>query len=485
MKSPAAFLIGGTASGSGKTTLTLGIMAALKARGLRVQPFKCGPDFIDPSLHHMVTGEISSNLDLRMCGRIFCHETFERRLMGKDVAVVEGVMGLFDGGIASSAALACELGLPVILVVDARSAAESVAAVVKGFEVFRDDVSLVGVIFNRVASPRHRTLIERGMAGVCKSRILGFMPRDVRFEIPDRHLGLHMGTERPLDDTQLEGLIQSVEQHIDLDQLLRLAWQKDPVSNGGRIKVSAPLTTSPIRLAVARDAAFCFYYEDNLEMLSQAGVELVSFSPLVDGALPPDCQGVYLGGGYPELHAATLSANSPMRESVRSFGEAGGIIYGECGGFMYLCQEIVASTGASYPMSALFSFRVRMKQRLSRLGYRKPQLVQDCFLGQAGQELHGHEFHYSELIDLPKEKKTLFRLEGGREEGYCSRNVIGGYIHIHFARSASALQIFLRRLAMASVLTEGVTRQRQSSAPQEHGQQENGTGRQEILKNET
>lgn len=451
MTLPSAFLIGGTASGSGKTTLTLGIMAAFKARGLLVQPFKCGPDFIDPSLHRMVTGEISSNLDLRMCGKEFCNHIFHKRLNNKDVAVVEGVMGLFDGGIASSAALAQELRLPVILVVDARSAAESVAAVVKGFEVYSADVVIAGVIFNRVGSSRHRELIERGMAGICSVKILGFFPRDIRFEIPDRHLGLHMGEEKPLDDLQVTQLVQAVEKHIDLDLLLEISLR--PQTSQGKLSNISPKKTKMLRLAVARDKAFCFYYEDNLELFAASGIELAFFSPLSDSRLPVGCKGIYFGGGYPELHAGALSDNWQMLSAVREFGRSGGIVLGECGGFMYLCDQITTNDQQSHGMTGLFPFKVLMKERLSRLGYRRPKLIRDCFLGRKGQELHGHEFHYSELIDIPKSVTTLYQLSDNTQEGYTCKNVIGSYVHLHFARSTVNIQSFIHHLEQSKVST--------------------------------
>ena len=451
MKSSSAFLIGGTSSGSGKTTLTLGIMAALKARGLAVQPFKCGPDFIDPSLHKMVTGETSPNLDLRMCGRKFCHESFNERFAGKNVAIVEGVMGLFDGGIASSAALAGELNLPVILVVDARSAAESVAAVVKGFEVYSDDVEIAGVIFNRVGSARHRELIEGAMRDTCDCSILGFFPRDIRFEIPDRHLGLHMGEEKPLDAEQLFQLSNAIETHLDLDKLLEISCYSPTISTN--IQPTTSFNGEKVRLAVARDNAFCFYYEDNFRILEQAGAEIAFFSPLKDKSLPERCKGIYLGGGYPELHAEELSANKTMLAAVREFGDSGGFIYGECGGFMYLCDQILNISKESYTMSGIFPFTTRMKPRLSRLGYRNPIIVQSCFLGEINQDLHGHEFHYSELINPETNIQTIYKLPNDGKEGYVHKNVLGGYIHLHFARSRNNIKTFIAKLNNSSLET--------------------------------
>lgn len=451
MNSSSAFLIGGTSSGSGKTTLTLGIMAALKARGLTVQPFKCGPDFIDPSLHKMVTGETSPNLDLRMCGSKFCHNSFNERFAEKDVAVVEGVMGLFDGGIASSAALASELNLPVILVVDARSAAESVAAVVKGFEVYSDDVEIAGVIFNRVGSARHRELIEGAMFEVCNCTILGFFPRDIRFEIPDRYLGLHMGEEKPLDEKQLLLLRSAIETHLDLNKLLGISLYESAISN--QIQAVRPFSGEKVRLAVARDKAFCFYYEDNFRILEQAGAELVFFSPLSDKSLPEKCKGVYFGGGYPELHAEELSANTTMLDAVHAFGESGGNIYGECGGFMYLCDQILTISKESYTMSGIFPFTARMKPRLSRLGYRNPIIIQSCLMGEKQQDLHGHEFHYSELTNPEKNIQKVYQLPNDSHEGYVHKNVLGGYIHLHFARSLNNIKSFIAKLKNSSLET--------------------------------
>lgn len=452
MTAQSSFLIAGTGSGSGKTTITIGILAALKARGLKVQPFKCGPDFIDPTLHKMVTGEISSNLDLRMCGKDFCRKTFVRRFSNKDVAVVEGVMGLFDGGDASSAALAQELNLPVILVVDAHSAAESAAATVKGFETFSPDINVIGVIFNKVGSSRHRELIEKGMAGNCKSEILGFFPRDQHFTIQDRHLGLHMGEENPIDGEGLQRLIGSIEENINLELLLQISTVKN-LDKYFFQPLPATNTKKRVRLAVAKDLAFCFYYHDNLRMLEHAGAELVYFSPLVDDTLPVDCKGVYLGGGYPELFAEKLSRNRSMLTSIADFAENNGIIYGECGGFMYLCHDIMDLEGHSFAMSDVFPFQVLMKARVSRLGYRKARVLEECFLAGKGEYLHGHEFHYSELGTIPEKTRMLYELADKQLEGYQYKNVIGGYLHLHFARNSAKLDFFIESLEQSGVST--------------------------------
>ncbi len=435
-----AFLIGGVASGCGKTTITLGIMAALKARGYAVLPSKCGPDFIDPSLHRMVTGANSVNLDLQMCGSDFCKQSFHNRLAnqeGKKVAIVEGVMGLFDGGQASSAALATALNLPVILVVNAKSAAESVAAVVKGFELYDPSLQIQGVIFNRVASRRHEEMIRGAMNQACQAQIIGFFPRDIRFTIPERHLGLHMGEESPLNENQLAELSDAIEKHLDLDALLTMGSGIVPLPPQPK-KHPFPKKESLV-IAVARDEAFCFYYEDNFHLLRQAGFELRFFSPLHDQRLPEETDAIYLGGGYPELHAAALSQNTAMLAAIREWANDHGVIYAECGGFMYLCKTLIDLDGATFSMTGVFPATVRMQNRLSRLGYCHPRLTSDCLWGKSGDRLHGHEFHYSTIEQMDADMETLYQLEDGRREGYRVGNTVGGYMHLHFGQSEENL----------------------------------------------
>ena len=437
-----ALLIAGTHSGCGKTTLTLGLMAALARRGLSVQPFKCGPDFIDPSLHRMVTGRISRNLDVRMCGPDFVRRTFLRNGAACDCAVVEGVMGLFDGGEGSAAHLAKTLELPVILVIDVRSAAESVAAVAHGFATLDPGLRLAGIICNRVGSDKHRQMITEAITTHCDLPIIGFLPRNEAVSIPSRHLGLHMGEEHPLQGEGLEQLIGLIENHLDLDLLLQIAGQRGTTALPA---AAAPLVAPGplVRIGVARDAAFCFYYEDNLDLLREAGADLVFFSPLKDGALPPELDGLYLGGGYPELHAPTLSANKGLREQIRGFAEAGRPVYAECGGFMYLCASITDQEGACFPMAGLYPFAARMQPRLRSLGYRQPSVVQDCLLAPRGTVLHGHEFHYS-TIENSESFPFAYQLADGGSEGYLRHNTLAGYIHLHWGRTPEAAARFVQ-----------------------------------------
>jgi cobyrinic acid a,c-diamide synthase len=446
MTRQSALLIAGTHSGCGKTTLTLAVMAALARRGMVIQPFKCGPDFIDPSLHRMVTGRISRNLDVRMCGADFVRRTFAKHAPTEGCSVVEGVMGLFDGGEGSAAFLARTLALPVILVIDVRSAAESVAAVVHGFATLDPALQVAGVICNRVGSDKHRDLVTEAIKAHCDVPIIGFLPRRDAVSIPSRHLGLHMGEEHPLRGEGLYQLVQLAEQHLDLDLLLRIAGEHHPIHPvpAGEERIDRILNgRNQVRLGVARDEAFCFYYEDNLDLLREAGAELVFFSPLEDLELPPDLQGLYLGGGYPELHAARLSANHEMRRRIQAFAQSGRPVYGECGGFMYLCRAITDLEGVEFPMVDLYPFRSTMQARLRSLGYRQPVVQQDTLLGPKGTVLHGHEFHYSTIEEGSPSVETVYRLDDGRTEGYRLYNTLAGYMHLHWGRTPEAAARFV------------------------------------------
>ncbi|WP_417915705.1 cobyrinate a,c-diamide synthase [Candidatus Electronema sp. JC] len=440
-----SLLIAGTHSGCGKTTVTLGIMSALRQRGLTVQPFKCGPDFIDPSLHLAVTGRVSRNLDIRMCGPDWVRQCFARHADGAAVSVIEGVMGLFDGGSGSAAELAALLGVPVLLVLDVRSMAESAAAVLRGFECLDPRVRLAGVIFNQVGSARHLQLVSEAVRRHCRAEIIGSLPRESGISLPSRHLGLHMGAEADINRQQLVSLI---EQHLDLDRLIQLAGEAQVPA----APPAAPLepVVGTVRLGVARDEAFCFYYQDNLDLLTAAGAELVFFSPLHDKALPERLDGLYIGGGYPELHAAQLAANQPMREQVLAFSRAGRPVYAECGGFMYLCEALADSEGGRHDMAGVFPVTARMGQRLRRLGYRTAELRGDCLLGPAGSVLHGHEFHWSDIDPMPEQVRRVYALDDGRAEGYLLNRTLAGYVHLHWGGSPEAARWFVREMGAGS-----------------------------------
>lgn len=438
-------LIAAPHSGAGKTIVALGLMAALARRGLNVQPFKAGPDFIDPGLHRLVTGRESHNLDCRMCGENFVKACYARYATGAEITVVEGVMGLFDGGEGSSANLARVLGLPVVLVVDASSMAESAAALVKGFESLDPGLRLVGVILNRVGSARHLKMLSEAIAGHCRAEVLGSLQREVAFAIPERHLGLHQGEESPLGDKALATLVKAVAEGIDLDRLLALAAGSWPMPVDDAALADLVDGGKPVRIGVARDAAFSFYYAENLRLLVAAGAELVEFSPLADPCLPPGIAGLYLGGGYPELYAELLAANRPMRQAIRAWSQAGRPLYAECGGFMYLTEKIIDFSGCAWPMAGVFPVAARMRQGRAALGYRRATLTAATPLGQKGTELRGHEFHYSEIEPMPGEIRRSYTLAEGGEEGYLiNGRTLGGYLHLHFGGSPWAATHFVR-----------------------------------------
>ncbi len=422
------FIVSGTSSGSGKTTVALGLMAAFKERGYSVQPFKCGPDFIDPGLHRLVTGKVSRNIDLWMSGEEFSRKTLAQNSCGADIAIIEGVMGMFDGGISSSGSLAESLNIPGILVLDVRSMAESAAAIVKGFETLCPKAAPKAVILNRIASPRHLQLVSDAIKKHCQAEILGYLPRTLEFEIPSRHLGLLTEDDAPLSPTAIELLAKTIEEHVDLDRIVELF-------SGGTVPVLAtPASPKKIscRIGVARDKAFCFYYEDNFDILREAGCELIFFSPLTDTKLPDNLDALYLGGGYPELYAKTLSENQPMIKSIRQWIENDRPVYAECGGFMYLTEGIIDQDALFHKMVGAFPVKAHMQKTRASLGYREVTTQSACCFGPAGTILRGHEFHYSSIDQMPDHIERVYAVNNATSEGYIYKKALGGYMHLHF-----------------------------------------------------
>lgn len=429
-------------SGSGKTTVTLGIMAALKRRGLKVAPFKVGPDFIDPGYHTLVTGAPSVNLDGWMCPPVFVRETFNRNGAGADIAVIEGVMGLFDGidGVSesgSTAQVAKELGAPVLLVVDARSQARSAAALVHGFASFDPGVAVRGVILNNVASANHERILREALAAsLPEVAVLGCLPKDPALAIPSRHLGLVTAQDNPLPEEFIAHLAEVVEMHLDLEALLDLEPESPAVLAGESSPAGG--AGERVRIAVARDAAFCFAYPDNLRLLEENGAELCFFSPLADTLLPEGASGIYLPGGYPELFAQELAGNQEMKQELRRAVDSGMPVYAECGGFIYLTRG-VAKEDTLHEFAGVFPVRTRMLPRRKALGYREIELLEQALLGAGGTTARGHEFHYSEMEEMPAGVERIYRVtrngaELGRE-GYRYKNCLASYIHLHFGSS--------------------------------------------------
>ncbi len=445
------FVIAGTKSGSGKTTLTLGLLAALRLRGLQVAPFKVGPDFIDPGHHSIAARATSYNLDGWMLSKEYNLETFARRTQGADMAVVEGVMGLFDGydgknEAGSTAQMAKWLGLPVLLVVDARSMARSAAALVQGFERFDREVNFAGVIFNNIGSRRHLDYLTDALAGNVKMPCLGGVVRDENILMPERHLGLVTREDHTLSEERLEKLANIIEENIQVDRLLEGLPLISPLSS--------QFATQPfsdkmrVKIGVARDRAFCFYYPDNLEILERCGAELIFFSPTKDQDLPKDLDGLYFDTrNFPQRRYPQIPR---LRKQILENSHEGMPIYGECGGFMYLCREMCDSSGNVFPMVGCFPFRTRIYPRLKSLGYREITLLRSSVIGNMGLCVRGHEFHYSGIEDdmgkSDGEKVFSMTARTGHKEGDTGWQVnrtLGSYIHLHFGSQPDAAGSFV------------------------------------------
>ncbi|MDD1687313.1 cobyrinate a,c-diamide synthase [Methanoregula sp.] len=430
-------VIAGTNSGCGKTSIASGLMAALTERGLRVQPFKTGPDFIDPTHHSVTCGRTSRNLDPFMMGESGVLGTFASASAGADIAVIEGAMGLFDGingtDFSSTAHVARLLQAPVLLVVDARAAARSVHAVVCGFQTFDSRIRIAGILFNRIASVKHREMIATEEFVPA----LGWIPRQQGPEVRSRHLGLVMAHES--DGMKSYGPV--VRESCDLDRILDVARSAPPLAVPPAGKT--PGGDERVVIGVARDNAFCFYYQDNLDRLARAGAEIRFFSPMEDTL--PEVDALYLGGGYPELYAQNLE-DSRCRHAIHDLADKGMPVYGECGGLMYLCGSV--SIDREYRMAGVLPARVEMTKKIQALGY-----VKGNFTGRQGgwagsASIRGHEFHYSRAECDPDARFAIRLTQGkgiqGGNDGLTEQNALGAYTHAYFSDA------FCRRFVAAA-----------------------------------
>ena len=462
-------VLAGTHSGVGKTTVTLAVLAALKARGRRVQAFKAGPDFIDPGHHSLVTGRPSRNLDGWMLGEDVNRRIFSRVAADADLSIIEGMMGLFDGSspvndIGSTAELAKQLSAPVLLVIDASAMARSVAAMGSGYARFDSSLRVAGVLFNRVSSDGHYRLLKDAMEAESDLAVLGYFKPDSCLTIEDRHLGLVTAIEQG-SNVFYEKLAKAAEDTIDLDRIEALAGSAGPFPAITQTIASRSIGRK-IRVGVAYDPAFCFYYKDNLELLEAEGAELVRFSPMNDQTLPP-VDLLYLGGGYPELYGEQLSGNTAMRQTILAFARGSGVIYAECGGMMYLTQAIHDFEGHSHPMVGLFPALAVMEKAAMTLGYRTVVSTTPSVLGEDKFTVRGHEFHYSRLVpEGPLEyacELTDARGLSKGQDGLMAENVVAFYTHLHFASQpqiAKALCAFARRSLSSSPQHIGVPHDR-------------------------
>ncbi len=441
-------LVAGTGTGTGKTTVCLAVAAALKRRGLPVAPFKVGPDFIDAAHLAGVAGRPARALDAWMTSPDWVRACLARHEPSEGLALIEGMMGLFDGAgeaddRGSSAELARLTATPVVLVVDAQGVARSAGALALGFARFDPAISLAGVIFNRVGGAFHRETLESAVAPLGVP-VLGVLPWDPALAIPERHLGLLTPEARALSREQVDRLAALGEADLDLGRILRVAAAAPPLPEAPEGATARP--GPAVRIGVAQDAAFSFYYQDNLDLLEAAGAVLVPFSPLADERLPAGLGGLYLGGGYPETEAAALGDNSGMREEIRQAVAAGLPVLAECGGFMYLCLAIEDDAGR-HQMVGVFDAVIRFPGR-GTLAYCAVDLVHPSPLGPAGLTLRGHEFHASSLVEPPPVRSHAYRVRrlpvGGPEvEGYMVGNTLGSYLHLHWGSCPEVARNFV------------------------------------------
>ena len=452
-----AVVIAGVRSGVGKTTIATGIMGALTRRGYRVQPFKAGPDYIDPSYHQLACDRPSRNLDTWMLPHATVSELFHRASSLGQISVVEGVMGVFDGHSSlneegSTAQLAKLLGAPVILVADASKVARSVAAEVLGYQRFDPDLRIAGVILNGVGGPRHLEFCQPQIEATTGLPVLGYLPRREELVQPERHLGLIPTVEGTVVREWYDALIGQVEETIDLERILEMAAtaQQPDVSapeSGSEVPKVFPVEPRPkvARIAVARDQAFSFYYQDSLDLLEAWGAELAPFSPLTDTALPEGVGGIYIGGGFPEMFARELSENSAMIGAMKEAVSRNLPVYAECGGLMYLGQSLSDLEGAQFPMVGAIPVVSTMDGRRLHLGYREVESRGDSPLLRQGERVRGHEFHWSVLEQPPDSSQSVYSVldQEGRLEGFRAGSVWASYIHIHLGSKPSLARRFV------------------------------------------
>lgn len=441
------FVLAGTGSGVGKTTFTIGIMRALMKRGLIVQGFKCGPDYIDPTYHSAVTKRPSRNIDSFMMPYDVVRDIVARASKDVDVSIIEGVMGFYDGksplSNEGSAAHISELtNSPVILIVNAASMARSVAAIVKGFQMLDENAKIVGVIANQLGSKSHFEIVKTAIEAECKIPVIGYLPKGAVQALPSRHLGLVPAIERGELDEYFDELANAIEATVDLNQLLEIT--KAPTITVESSIFEKQSERKTVHIAVAKDAAFNFYYEENIELLRAYGAQVHFFSPLNNEEVPPQAQGLYIGGGFPEEFAEQLSANTVSKDSIRAAIEKGLPTLAECGGFMYLTETITNRAGETYKMLGVIEGHIKMQDKLAALGYREITGVTGNFLINENEHAKGHEFHYS---TYEGDHQTPAYYSKGRfraqQEGYLRNNLVAGYTHFHFASNPQLVQNWL------------------------------------------
>jgi cobyrinic acid a,c-diamide synthase len=475
-------VIAGTHSGVGKTSVTLAVAAALRKRGLAVQTFKVGPDFLDPTYLTTASGRPCYNLDGWMAGSEYVRRLFARASENADISVVEGVMGFYDGADpasseGSTAEIARWLDAPVLLITDVYGMARSIGAIVKGYAGFEEGLKMAGVIANRSGSEHHARWLADSLASASLPPLVGAIPTDAFPHLPSRHLGLITASSDILPQQILDELAAAFERHACVDDIISIARNAPSFDLTDALPASAPrgpgksvqsekkppaARLSPARhagsetgrrifIGVAFDAAFHFYYRDLFDELERMGCTLMFFSPISDRRLPDGLDALYFGGGYPEMHAEALAANREMLSDIREFASSGRPVYAECGGLMYLCRDLETTDGARHAMAGVIPASTRMLKRLKSLAYVEVTLNDDSLWGSKGTKLRGHEFHYSELTSDPTQEpgwSKVYAMKGRRSgdtalEGFQNGRVLASYAHLHLPSHPHALQYFI------------------------------------------
>jgi len=447
-------LIAGTNSGVGKTTISLGIMQALTKRNMKVQPYKVGPDYIDPSYHTFITGRHSRNLDSYMLDDEKIKYVFNKSSQDADISVVEGVMGLFDGiGIdldnCTSSHTSKILKAPVILVINGKAMAASSAAMVLGYKEIDKDVNIKGVIVNNVRTKTHYEIIKKAIETYCDIEVLGYFPPNDEFSLESRHLGLVPSVEIDSLKTKFNNLADEIEKYIDIDRILEISQTEEVKSDFSLQDFIKNNKVEDKSVAVAYDKAFNFYYRENIELLEELGLNIKYFSPLQDKEVPKS-EYIYIGGGFPEIFGQELQANESMRKSIKEAHENNIPIYAECGGLMYLGEKLIDQENKECNMVGVFKGYSKMTSSLKRFGYCYGTAKVDTILSNKGENIKGHEFHHS-IFETEEECAYIMKKERDKkivdewEGGYSKNNTLATYLHTHFYNNLDCIKNYLEK----------------------------------------
>lgn len=446
-------ILAGVNSGVGKTTLAIGIMLALKEKNISVQPFKTGPDYIDPTYHLSAAGRISYNLDSWLLSPETILELFTRHAKNADLSIIEGVMGLYDGmqdtEQGSTAHLAKLLNSPVILILDAHSLSRSAAAIALGYKEFDRDIKIEGVILNNIGSRNHLNFVKNAIETKTKIKVVGFLPKSSELRLSERHLGLIPTAEMKLNEAFRKKLSNLVKQYIDLESILKISQKAQPLPYCKEGIFNQKALKKYVTIGIARDKVFNFYYEDNLAILKNLGAKLVEFSPLSHKRLPKGIDGLYIGGGFPELFAEQLSKNIKLKKEIYELSKGGLPIYAECGGLMYLMDGLINFKKREFSMVGIFKGSVNMNNKLRALGYATIETIKDNILSKKGARNRAHIFHWSYLEGIPKNTTFAYRIrrkdkEEGLYDGLVRENVLASYAHLHFASNLNFAKNFIK-----------------------------------------